>query len=164
MWGSVPRNRSEVRTGRSVQGRTGGCSSRTTRVRDVTAPGPIAEPAGVTLAQQSVEVCRWAVRVCVAGGVLVTTARRVWGHTPVAGWDHELLPSSRSGPSEAGVFSLHTERLPRGLGACLSLNAPFPRSVRQVPTITKQSKVLVAFPFDEYFQIECEAKGNPEPQ
>ncbi|ELW67542.1 Neural cell adhesion molecule L1-like protein [Tupaia chinensis] len=35
--------------------------------------------------------------------------------------------------------------------------------VQQVPTITKQSKVQVAFPFDEYFQIECEAKGNPEP-
>ncbi|KAM5234695.1 neural cell adhesion molecule L1-like protein isoform 2-T14 [Hipposideros larvatus] len=38
-----------------------------------------------------------------------------------------------------------------------------PLSVQQVPTITKQSKVQVAFPFDEYFQIECEAKGNPEP-
>ncbi|XP_063116338.1 neural cell adhesion molecule L1-like protein isoform X2 [Cavia porcellus] len=38
-----------------------------------------------------------------------------------------------------------------------------PLSVPQVPTITKQSKVQVAFPFDEYFQIECEAKGNPEP-
>ncbi|XP_045712821.1 neural cell adhesion molecule L1-like protein isoform X1 [Phyllostomus hastatus] len=39
-----------------------------------------------------------------------------------------------------------------------------PLSVPQVPTITKQSKVLVAFPFDEHFQIECEAKGNPPPQ
>lgn len=39
-----------------------------------------------------------------------------------------------------------------------------PLSVQQVPTITKQSKVQVAFPFDEYFQIECEAKGNPEPK
>ncbi|XP_011382147.1 neural cell adhesion molecule L1-like protein [Pteropus vampyrus] len=38
-----------------------------------------------------------------------------------------------------------------------------PPSVQQVPTITKQSKVQVAFPFDEYFQLECEAKGNPEP-
>uniref|UniRef100_A0A8C6CA76 Neural cell adhesion molecule L1-like protein n=1 Tax=Monodon monoceros TaxID=40151 RepID=A0A8C6CA76_MONMO len=38
-----------------------------------------------------------------------------------------------------------------------------PLSVQQVPTIIKQSKVQVAFPFDEYFQIECEAKGNPEP-
>uniref|UniRef100_A0A2K5CXR7 Neural cell adhesion molecule L1 n=1 Tax=Aotus nancymaae TaxID=37293 RepID=A0A2K5CXR7_AOTNA len=38
-----------------------------------------------------------------------------------------------------------------------------PPSVQQVPTIIKQSKVQVAFPFDEYFQIECEAKGNPEP-
>ncbi|XP_063662653.1 neural cell adhesion molecule L1-like protein isoform X4 [Pan troglodytes] len=38
-----------------------------------------------------------------------------------------------------------------------------PSSVQQVPTIIKQSKVQVAFPFDEYFQIECEAKGNPEP-
>uniref|UniRef100_A0A8I3RT51 Neural cell adhesion molecule L1-like protein n=1 Tax=Canis lupus familiaris TaxID=9615 RepID=A0A8I3RT51_CANLF len=38
-----------------------------------------------------------------------------------------------------------------------------PLSVQQVPTIVKQSKVQVAFPFDEYFQIECEAKGNPEP-
>ncbi|XP_058419589.1 neural cell adhesion molecule L1-like protein isoform X2 [Diceros bicornis minor] len=38
-----------------------------------------------------------------------------------------------------------------------------PLSVHQVPTIIKQSKVQVAFPFDEYFQIECEAKGNPEP-
>ncbi|XP_030884371.1 neural cell adhesion molecule L1-like protein [Leptonychotes weddellii] len=36
-------------------------------------------------------------------------------------------------------------------------------AVQQVPTIIKQSKVQVAFPFDEYFQIECEAKGNPEP-
>lgn len=36
--------------------------------------------------------------------------------------------------------------------------------VQQVPTITKQSKEQVAFPFDEYFQIECEAKGNPEPR
>ncbi|XP_066100707.1 neural cell adhesion molecule L1-like protein isoform X1 [Saccopteryx bilineata] len=39
-----------------------------------------------------------------------------------------------------------------------------PLSVQQVPTITKQSEVQVAFPFDEYFQIECEAKGNPEPR
>ncbi|KAM8758304.1 neural cell adhesion molecule L1-like protein isoform 2-T2 [Rhynchonycteris naso] len=39
-----------------------------------------------------------------------------------------------------------------------------PLSVQQVPTITKQSEVQVAFPFDEYFQIECEAKGNPEPK
>ncbi|XP_063458783.1 neural cell adhesion molecule L1-like protein isoform X4 [Pan paniscus] len=38
-----------------------------------------------------------------------------------------------------------------------------PSSVQQAPTIIKQSKVQVAFPFDEYFQIECEAKGNPEP-
>ncbi|XP_004372754.1 neural cell adhesion molecule L1-like protein isoform X2 [Trichechus manatus latirostris] len=38
-----------------------------------------------------------------------------------------------------------------------------PLSVQQVPTIIKQSKVQVAFPFDEYFQIECEAKGNPAP-
>ncbi|XP_006868719.1 PREDICTED: neural cell adhesion molecule L1-like protein-like isoform X3 [Chrysochloris asiatica] len=38
-----------------------------------------------------------------------------------------------------------------------------PLSVQQVPTIIKQSKVQVAFPFDEYFQIECEAKGNPDP-
>ncbi|XP_069875079.1 neural cell adhesion molecule L1-like protein isoform X1 [Dipodomys merriami] len=38
-----------------------------------------------------------------------------------------------------------------------------PLSVQQVPTITKQSREQVAFPFDEYFQIECEAKGNPEP-
>ncbi|XP_073087041.1 neural cell adhesion molecule L1-like protein isoform X3 [Manis javanica] len=38
-----------------------------------------------------------------------------------------------------------------------------PLSVQQVPTIIKQSEVQVAFPFDEYFQIECEAKGNPEP-
>lgn len=37
-------------------------------------------------------------------------------------------------------------------------------SVQQVPTIIKQSYVQVAFPFDEYFQIECEAKGNPEPK
>uniref|UniRef100_A0A4X1V410 Neural cell adhesion molecule L1-like protein n=1 Tax=Sus scrofa TaxID=9823 RepID=A0A4X1V410_PIG len=37
-------------------------------------------------------------------------------------------------------------------------------TVQQVPTIIKQSKVQVAFPFDEYFQIECEAKGNPEPK
>uniref|UniRef100_A0A8C5Z103 Neural cell adhesion molecule L1-like protein n=2 Tax=Marmota marmota marmota TaxID=9994 RepID=A0A8C5Z103_MARMA len=39
-----------------------------------------------------------------------------------------------------------------------------PLSVQQVPTITKQSTVQVAFPFDEYFQIECEAKGNPPPE
>ncbi|XP_049717964.1 neural cell adhesion molecule L1-like protein isoform X2 [Elephas maximus indicus] len=39
-----------------------------------------------------------------------------------------------------------------------------PLSVQQAPTIIKQSKVQVAFPFDEYFQIECEAKGNPAPQ
>ncbi|KAM4882718.1 neural cell adhesion molecule L1-like protein isoform 2-T6 [Thomomys bottae] len=38
-----------------------------------------------------------------------------------------------------------------------------PLSVQQVPTIIKQSREQVAFPFDEYFQIECEAKGNPEP-
>ncbi|XP_032988023.1 neural cell adhesion molecule L1-like protein isoform X5 [Rhinolophus ferrumequinum] len=38
-----------------------------------------------------------------------------------------------------------------------------PLSVQQVPTITKQSKLQVAFPFDEYFQIECEAQGNPAP-
>uniref|UniRef100_A0A8C2S571 Neural cell adhesion molecule L1-like protein n=1 Tax=Capra hircus TaxID=9925 RepID=A0A8C2S571_CAPHI len=36
--------------------------------------------------------------------------------------------------------------------------------VRFVPTIVKQSTVQVAFPFDEYFQIECVAKGNPEPK
>nr|KAF6473617.1 cell adhesion molecule L1 like [Rousettus aegyptiacus] len=45
----------------------------------------------------------------------------------------------------------------------LSAATEIPPSVQQVPTITKQSKVQVAFPFDEYFQIECEAKGNPEP-
>ncbi|XP_006890730.1 PREDICTED: neural cell adhesion molecule L1-like protein-like [Elephantulus edwardii] len=45
----------------------------------------------------------------------------------------------------------------------LSTALEIPLSVQQVPTITKQSKVQVAFPFDEYFQIECEAKGNPEP-
>ncbi|XP_019511054.1 PREDICTED: neural cell adhesion molecule L1-like protein [Hipposideros armiger] len=44
-----------------------------------------------------------------------------------------------------------------------SMAIEIPLSVQQVPTITKQSKVQVAFPFDEYFQIECEAKGNPEP-
>ncbi|XP_037377827.1 neural cell adhesion molecule L1-like protein [Talpa occidentalis] len=38
-----------------------------------------------------------------------------------------------------------------------------PLSVPQVPTITRQSRVQVAFPFDEYFLIECEATGNPEP-
>ncbi|XP_056660422.1 neural cell adhesion molecule L1-like protein isoform X8 [Monodelphis domestica] len=38
-----------------------------------------------------------------------------------------------------------------------------PISVKQVPTITEQSTVQVAFPFDEYFQFVCEAKGNPEP-
>ncbi|XP_005383816.1 PREDICTED: neural cell adhesion molecule L1-like protein isoform X2 [Chinchilla lanigera] len=45
----------------------------------------------------------------------------------------------------------------------LSSAIEIPLSVQQVPTIIKQSKVQVAFPFDEYFQIECEAKGNPEP-
>lgn len=45
----------------------------------------------------------------------------------------------------------------------LSAAIEIPLSVQQVPTIVKQSKVQVAFPFDEYFQIECEAKGNPEP-
>ncbi|XP_010628262.1 neural cell adhesion molecule L1-like protein isoform X2 [Fukomys damarensis] len=45
----------------------------------------------------------------------------------------------------------------------LSTAIEIPLSVQQVPTIVKQSKVQVAFPFDEYFQIECEAKGNPEP-
>uniref|UniRef100_A0A8D2E1P9 Neural cell adhesion molecule L1-like protein n=1 Tax=Sciurus vulgaris TaxID=55149 RepID=A0A8D2E1P9_SCIVU len=45
----------------------------------------------------------------------------------------------------------------------LSTATEIPLSVPQVPTITKQSKVQVAFPFDEYFQIECEAKGNPPP-
>ncbi|XP_004854275.1 neural cell adhesion molecule L1-like protein isoform X2 [Heterocephalus glaber] len=45
----------------------------------------------------------------------------------------------------------------------LSTAIEIPLSVQQVPTIIKQSKVQVAFPFDEYFQIECEAKGNPEP-
>lgn len=39
-----------------------------------------------------------------------------------------------------------------------------PLSVQQVPRIIKWSKAQVAFPFDEYFQIECEAKGNPEPK
>ncbi|KAG8516838.1 Neural cell adhesion molecule L1-like protein, partial [Galemys pyrenaicus] len=32
-----------------------------------------------------------------------------------------------------------------------------------VPTITRQSTVQVAFPFDEVFLIECEATGNPAP-
>ncbi|XP_004629579.1 neural cell adhesion molecule L1-like protein isoform X1 [Octodon degus] len=45
----------------------------------------------------------------------------------------------------------------------LSLAVKIPLSVPQAPTITKQPKEQVAFPFDEYFQIECEAKGNPEP-
>ncbi|XP_075406843.1 neural cell adhesion molecule L1-like protein [Tenrec ecaudatus] len=58
----------------------------------------------------------------------------------------------------------------RGLFVCLiyfllkfSTAIEIPLSVQQVPTITKQSKVQVAFPFEEYFQIECEAKGNPQP-
>lgn len=47
----------------------------------------------------------------------------------------------------------------------LSSSILFWYSVQQVPTIIKQSHVqVVAFPFDEYFQIECEAKGNPEPK
>ncbi|KAM5280516.1 neural cell adhesion molecule L1-like protein isoform 2-T2 [Ctenodactylus gundi] len=45
----------------------------------------------------------------------------------------------------------------------LSTATEIPLSVQQVPTITKQSKEQVAFPFDEYFQIECEARGNPDP-
>ncbi|XP_058534942.1 neural cell adhesion molecule L1-like protein isoform X1 [Ochotona princeps] len=45
----------------------------------------------------------------------------------------------------------------------VSAATDIPLSVQQVPTITKQSEVQVAFPFDEYFQIECEAKGNPKP-
>ncbi|XP_058144733.1 neural cell adhesion molecule L1-like protein isoform X5 [Dasypus novemcinctus] len=64
------------------------------------------------------------------------------------------------------------EMLLRGRGLIISLifyllksstAVEIPLSVQQVPTIIKQSKVQVAFPFDEYFQIECEAKGNPEP-
>ncbi|XP_053456209.1 neural cell adhesion molecule L1-like protein isoform X1 [Nycticebus coucang] len=64
------------------------------------------------------------------------------------------------------------EMLLRGTGLIVSLiflllkfstAIEIPPSVQQVPTIIKQSKVQVAFPFDEYFQIECEAKGNPEP-
>ncbi|XP_030741462.2 neural cell adhesion molecule L1-like protein [Echinops telfairi] len=58
----------------------------------------------------------------------------------------------------------------RGLFLCIiffllksSTAIEIPLSVQQVPTITKQSTVQVAFPFDEYFQIECEAKGNPQP-
>ncbi|XP_054990879.1 neural cell adhesion molecule L1-like protein isoform X1 [Sorex araneus] len=47
------------------------------------------------------------------------------------------------------------------LSVCTATEIPL--SVQQVPTITKQPKEQVAFPFDEYFQIECEAKGNPEP-
>lgn len=58
-------------------------------------------------------------------------------------------------PVGAKVTSLRAGRV--------SLNT-FCCSVPQVPTITKQSTVLVAFPFDEHFQVECEAKGNPEPQ
>ncbi|XP_070247558.1 neural cell adhesion molecule L1-like protein isoform X8 [Myotis yumanensis] len=65
------------------------------------------------------------------------------------------------------------ERLSSAGGAVFSLlslllhfasASEIPLSVPQVPTITKQSKEQVAFPFDEYFQIECEAKGNPEPR
>ncbi|XP_038175763.1 neural cell adhesion molecule L1-like protein isoform X3 [Arvicola amphibius] len=64
------------------------------------------------------------------------------------------------------------EMLLHGRGLILSLfflllklsRAEIPLSVQQVPTIIKQSHVQVAFPFDEYFQIECEAKGNPEPK
>ncbi|XP_013208447.1 neural cell adhesion molecule L1-like protein isoform X3 [Microtus ochrogaster] len=64
------------------------------------------------------------------------------------------------------------EMLLYGRGLILSLiflllklsRAEIPLSVQQVPTIIKQSYVQVAFPFDEYFQIECEAKGNPEPK
>ncbi|XP_041489327.1 neural cell adhesion molecule L1-like protein isoform X3 [Microtus oregoni] len=64
------------------------------------------------------------------------------------------------------------EMLLHGRGLILSLiflllklsRAEIPLSVQQVPTIIKQSYVQVAFPFDEYFQIECEAKGNPEPK
>ncbi|XP_049632770.1 neural cell adhesion molecule L1-like protein isoform X2 [Suncus etruscus] len=47
------------------------------------------------------------------------------------------------------------------LRVCMATEIPL--SVQQVPTITKQPKDQVAFPFDEYFQIECEAKGNPKP-
>uniref|UniRef100_A0A8C4L7D3 Neural cell adhesion molecule L1-like protein n=1 Tax=Equus asinus asinus TaxID=83772 RepID=A0A8C4L7D3_EQUAS len=45
----------------------------------------------------------------------------------------------------------------------IGLEVYLSNTIQQVPTIIKQSKVQVAFPFDEYFQIECEAKGNPEP-
>ncbi|NWY04506.1 NCHL1 protein, partial [Nothoprocta ornata] len=36
-------------------------------------------------------------------------------------------------------------------------------SVAQLPTITEQSSMQVAYPFDEDFTIKCEAKGNPQP-
>ncbi|XP_025908492.1 neural cell adhesion molecule L1-like protein isoform X2 [Nothoprocta perdicaria] len=38
-----------------------------------------------------------------------------------------------------------------------------PLSVAQLPTITEQSSMQVAYPFDEDFTIKCEAKGNPQP-
>ncbi|XP_006770556.2 PREDICTED: neural cell adhesion molecule L1-like protein isoform X8 [Myotis davidii] len=78
------------------------------------------------------------------------------------------VPSSARPPPGRAM-----ERLPGAGGAVFSLlslllhlasASEIPLSVPQVPTITKQSKEQVAFPFDEYFQIECEAKGNPEPR
>ncbi|XP_038627571.1 neural cell adhesion molecule L1-like protein isoform X1 [Tachyglossus aculeatus] len=44
-----------------------------------------------------------------------------------------------------------------------AMEIEIPPRVEQVPTIIKQSTVQVAFPFDEYFSLVCEAKGNPEP-
>ncbi|NXW43371.1 NCHL1 protein, partial [Nyctiprogne leucopyga] len=38
-----------------------------------------------------------------------------------------------------------------------------PLSVVQLPTITEQSHTQVAYPFDEDFTIQCEARGNPQP-
>ncbi|XP_065406874.1 neural cell adhesion molecule L1-like protein isoform X8 [Chrysemys picta bellii] len=45
----------------------------------------------------------------------------------------------------------------------LAAGIEIPLSVAQVPTITEQSMTQVAYPFDEDFTINCEAKGNPQP-
>ncbi|XP_075794781.1 neural cell adhesion molecule L1-like protein isoform X7 [Pelodiscus sinensis] len=48
-------------------------------------------------------------------------------------------------------------------GLNLTAAIEIPLSVAQVPTITEQSRTLVAYPFDEDFTMKCEAKGNPQP-
>ncbi|KAM7064305.1 neural cell adhesion molecule L1-like protein isoform 3-T3 [Molossus nigricans] len=96
-----------------------------------------------------------------------TQVRPLLSFQPKARGAGTLRPPGCACPSAMGRLRVGGAGLTLALMSCLldfAAAAEIPLSVQQVPTITKQSKEQVAYPFDEYFQIECEAKGNPEPK